>query len=131
MAKLQQAEQASQPTPEQQEMQQAVAQAQMEFQQSQTAALSGQAVESQARAQKIATETQLLPEELEIDRIKAVTTNLQAGTKDDKEFERRLKIADVALKEKDLSIKEKNIKAQSRQQEQSAQTEQQLLNRLS
>ena len=45
MAKLSQAEQASQPTEEQQQMQQQVAQAQMAFQQSQTAALNGQAQE--------------------------------------------------------------------------------------
>ena len=44
----------------------------------QTAALNGQATESQARAQKMAVETQLAPQELEIDRIKAITTNLQA-----------------------------------------------------
>jgi hypothetical protein len=131
MAKLAQAEQASQPTPEQQQMQQAAAQAQMAFQQSQTAALNGQAQESSARAQKIATETQLLPDELEIDKIKAATNNLKAGTADDKEFERRLKIADIALKEKDIDLKEKTLKTQGKQQEQSAQAEQQLLNRLS
>ena len=72
----------------------------MEFQQSQTAALLGQAQESQARAQKIALEKQLMPQELEIDRMKAVTTNLKSGTEDDKEFERRLKVADMLLKEK-------------------------------
>jgi len=131
MAKLAQAEQASQPTEEQQQMQQAVQQAQMAFQQSQTAALNGQAQESSARAQKISTETQLLPDELEIDKIKAATTNLKAGTADDKEFERRLKIADIALKEKDIDLKEKTLKTQGKQQEQSAQAEQQLLNRLS
>jgi len=131
MAKLAQAEQASQPTEEQQQMQQAVQQAQMAFQQSQTAALNGQAQESSARAQKISTETQLLPDELEIDKIKAATNNLKAGTADDKEFERRLKIADIALKEKDIDLKEKTLKTQGKQQEQSAQAEQQLLNRLS
>jgi hypothetical protein len=131
MAKLAQAEQASQPTPEQQQMAQAAAQAQMAFQQSQTAALNGQAQESNARAQKIATETQLLPDELEIDKIKAATNNLKAGTADDKEFERRLKIADIALKEKDIDLKEKTLKNQGKQQEQNAQAEQQLLNRLS
>ena len=97
---MQRLEQAGQPTPEQQQAQQATQQAQMEFQQSQTAALAGEAQESQARAQKIAVETQLMPQELEIDRMKAVTTNLKSGTEDDKEFERRLKIADMLLKEK-------------------------------
>ena len=95
---IQRLEQAGQPSPEQQQAQQAAQQAEMQFQQSQTAALSGQAQESQARAQKIAMETQLMPQELEIDRMKAVTTNLKAGTEDDKEFERRLKVADMLLK---------------------------------
>jgi len=102
---LAQAEQASQPTPEQQQMQQQAAQAQMAFQQSQTAALNGQAVESEARAQKIAVETQLAPQELQIDQIKAVTANLKAGDQEDKEFERRMKIAQTFLKEKEIDLK--------------------------
>ena len=106
MAKLAQAEQASQPTPEQQQMQQAAAQAQMAFQQSQTAALNGQAQESNARAQKIAVETQLAPQELQIDQIKAVTANLRAGDQEDKEFERRMKIAQTFLKEKEIDLKQ-------------------------
>ncbi len=131
IARMAQAEQAAQPTEEQQQMQMQAAQAQMAFQQSQTAALNGQAQESAARAQKISTETQLLPDELEIDKIKAATSNLKAGTADDKEFERRLKMADIALKEKDIDLKEKTLQSQGKQQEQSVRAEQQLLNRLS
>jgi len=77
----------------------------MAFQQSQTAALNGQAVESEARAQKIAVETQLAPQELQIDQIKAVTANLKAGDQEDKEFERRMKIAQTFLKEKEIDLK--------------------------
>ena len=105
ISKMQQAEQASQPTPEQQQAQQAAQQAQMAFQKSQTDALSGQAQESQSRAQKISVETQLLPQELEIDKIKAITANLKAGDQDDKEFERRMKIAQTMLKEKEIELK--------------------------
>ncbi len=105
ISKMQQAEQASQPTPEQQQAQQAAQQAQMAFQKSQTDALSGQAQESQSRAQKISVETQLLPQELEIDKIKAITANLKAGDQDDKEFERRMKIAQTMLKEKEIDLK--------------------------
>ena len=112
MAKLAQAEQASQPTPEQQQMQQAAAQAQMAFQQSQTAELNGQAQESQARAQKIAVETQLAPQELQIDQIKAVTANLKAGDQEDKEFERRMKIAQTFLKEKEIDLKNQSQQPQ-------------------
>ena len=107
-ARLQEAAQQSQPTPEQQEMAMAAQQAQLQFQQSQTQALQGQAAESQARAQKIVVETQIAPQELEIDRIKAVTTNLEKGTDDDREFERRLKIAQTMLKEKELDLKANN-----------------------
>jgi hypothetical protein len=57
-------QQAAQPSPEQQQAQQAAQQVQMEFQQSQTNALNGQAAESQARAQKIAAETKAIPVEL-------------------------------------------------------------------
>ena len=105
ISKMQQAEQASQPTPEQQQAQQAAQQAQMAFQKSQTDALSGQAQESQSRAQKISVETQLLPQELEIDKIKAITANLKAGDQDDKEFERRMKIAQTMLKEKEIDLR--------------------------
>jgi len=97
-------EQAAQPSPEQQQAAQAAQQVQMEFQQSQTNALNGQAAESQARAQKIAAETKAIPVELETDQIKAITANLKVGDADDKEFERRLKVADTALKEKRLNL---------------------------
>ncbi|MDA9882406.1 portal protein [Alphaproteobacteria bacterium] len=101
---IQTLQEAGQPSPEAQQAQQAAQQAQMEFQQSQTNALNGQGAESQARAAKIAAETKAIPVELEIDQIKAVTSNLAAGDADDKEFERRLKVADAALKEKRLNF---------------------------
>jgi hypothetical protein len=96
--------QAGQPSPEQQQAQQAAMQAQMEFQQSQTNALNGQAMESEARAKKMEAEIKAIPVELETAQIKAITSNLQVGTADDKEFERRLKVADAALKEKKLNL---------------------------
>jgi hypothetical protein len=95
-------QQASQPNPQAQQMAQMAQQAQLEFQQSQTAALNAQAAESQARAAKYNMDTQLAPEELEIERIEAITRNLKEGDEDDKEFERRLKVAEVALKERNL-----------------------------
>ena len=104
-AKLQQAMQEGQPSPEEQQMQMAVQQAQLAFQESQTAALQGQAAESQARASKAMMETQLAPQELEIDKIKAITTNIRDGDGDDREFERRMRIAQSLLKEKELELK--------------------------
>ena len=101
-------DQANQPNPEAQKAQQETQQAQMAFQASQTAALNGQAQESQARAAKAAAEAQAVPQELEIDRIRAVTTNLQAGDADDKEFQKRLKISEQLLKEREVAVKEGN-----------------------
>ena len=98
-------QQAAQPNPEAQQMAMAAQQAQLQFQQSQTNALNAQAAESQARAQKYMMDTQLAPQELEIDQIEAITRNLQAGDQDDKEFERRLKVAQTLLKEKEIEAK--------------------------
>ena len=99
-------QQASQPNPQAQQIAQTVQQAQLQLQASQTNALNGQAAESQARAAKISIEAQLAPQELEIDRINAVTKGLKEGDSDDKEFERRLKVADRLLKERELEGKE-------------------------
>jgi len=98
-------QQAMQPNPQAQQMAQAAQQAQLQFQQSQTAALSAQAQESQARAAKLAAEAQAVPQELEIDKINAITRNLKEGDAEDKEFERRMKVADTLLKEKQIEGK--------------------------
>jgi len=96
---------AMQPNPQAQQMAQAAQQAQLQFQQSQTAALSAQAQESQARAQKLAAEAMVVPQELEIDKINAITRNLKEGDQEDKEFERRMRVADALLKEKAIEGK--------------------------
>ena len=99
-------QQAMQPNPEAQQMAQAAQQAQLQFQQSQTAALGAQAQESAARATKLAAEAQAVPMELEIDRINAITRNLREGDQEDKEFERRMRVADTLLKERQVKGKE-------------------------
>mgnify|MGYP003134418331 FL=1 len=99
-------QQAAQPNPEAQQMAQVAQQAQLEFQQSQTAALGAQAQESSARATKLAAEAQAVPMELEIDRINAITRNLREGDQEDKEFERRMRVADTLLKERQVKGKE-------------------------
>ena len=98
---------ASQPTPEAQQAQEESRQAELAFQASQTAALSSQAEESNARAVKLAAEAQAVPQEVEIARMKAITTNLQAGDGDDKEFERRMRISEGMLKEREVQLKER------------------------
>ena len=98
---------ASQPTPEAQKAQEESLQAELAFQASQTAALSSQAEESNARAGKLTAEAQAVPQEVEIARMKAITTNLQAGDGDDKEFERRMRVAEGILKERTVDLQER------------------------
>ena len=57
-------------------------------------------MESQARAQKYAAEIEQMPAELQLEVVKAANTNLSQGTQDDKEFERRVKIAELMIKDK-------------------------------
>ena len=97
--------QAMQPNPQAQQMAQMAQQAQLEFQQSQTAALAAQAQESNARASKLAAEAMAVPQELEIDKINAITRNLREGDAEDKEFERRMRVAETLLKEKQIEGK--------------------------
>ena len=120
-------QQASQPNPQAQQMAMAAQQAQMEFQQSQTAALNAQAAESQARAGKISVEAQLAPQELEIDKLDAITRNLKEGDAEDKEFERRLKVADRLLQESKL--KGNNNANDTNRNQQSAQPSQRSVQR--
>jgi len=110
-------QQAAQPNPEAQQMAMMAQQAQLQFQQSQTAALNAQAAESQSRAQKYAVETQLAPEELQIEKINAITRNLQVGDNDDKEFERRLKVADALLRESEIEGKRQNANDTNRNEQ--------------
>ena len=104
--------QAMQPNPEAQQMAMAAQQAQLEFQQSQTAALSAQAQESSARAVKLAAEANAVPVELEIDRINAITRNLREGDAEDKEFERRMRVAETLLKERQIKGNQTNANQQ-------------------
>jgi hypothetical protein len=128
---IQSLQQASQPNPEQQQMAMAAQQAQLQFQQAQTAALGAQAQESTSRAAKYQVEAQLAPQELEIEKINAITRNLRDGDADDREFEKRMRIADVMLKERDIVNKERAAKSQQQAQKTQNQSEQALINRLS
>ena len=105
---------AAEPNPEAQEAQQAAQQSELAFQASQTAALTSQAEESTARAEKLKVEAQSIPLEMEIDRIKAITTNIKEGDADDREFERRLKVTDRMLKDKAMTLNQ--MKSQGAQQ---------------
>lgn len=98
-------QQAMQPNPEAQQAQQMAVQVQMAKEQATAAALQAQAAESQARAQKYASEVEIDKFEADTGRIKAIATQLAQGTDDEKEFERRYKVAELLLKERELQQK--------------------------
>lgn len=104
--------QPKQPDPQEIQMQQMQMQQQMEFQKAQTDTLKAQAQESAARAMKLQIEAELAPREVEIDKIKAVGASMDRNDGDDKDFERKLKIAELALKEKEIKVKEETAKTQ-------------------
>ena len=50
-----------------------------------------------------------MPQELQIDVINAVTKNMKEGNEDDKEFKRRLDLADRLLKERAINAQQKDL----------------------
>lgn len=110
-------EQANQPNPQAQQEAQARLQSEIQFQAAQTASLNAQAMEAQARAQKYAVETELAPQELEVDKLRVATVNIKDGSQDDKEFEKRVRIADLMLKEKKLELDREKSQAKPQESE--------------
>ena len=94
---------ANKPNPEAQQAQQMQMQVQMAKEQATAAALQAQAAEANARAEKYKADIQLGAYDSETARIKAVSTNLDQGDADDKEFERRFRAAELMLKERELN----------------------------
>lgn len=109
-AMLQQIAQSSKPDPQQQQLQQMQLQLQMKDAELSLANKQADVMKKQAETQQISVETQLYPEEIKAKLAAALSNNLEAGTNDDKEFERRAKIAELMLKEKDIDLKEKDLK---------------------
>ena len=98
---------ANKPNPQAQQAQQMQMQIQMAKEQATAAALEAQAAEANARAAKYQSEIETGRYDSETARIKAVSTNLEPGSADDKEFERRFKAAELMLKEREVALKEK------------------------
>jgi hypothetical protein len=102
-----------QPNPEQQQMQQAQQQLALQAAQAQIAVNTTAAEQNRAEAQKLMVETQLMPQEVQAKTASALTKNLPS--QDDlasKEFDKRVKIAELMLKEKDISNKGKIVELQ-------------------
>jgi hypothetical protein len=106
-------EEMMQPNPEAQQMQQAQQQLAIQAAQAQIAVSTTQAEQNRAEAQKLLTEAQLMPQEVQAKNMAAVTKNLP--NQDDlasKEFDKRVKIAELMLKEADIKNKSKIVELQ-------------------
>ncbi len=104
----------NQPNPQEQQMAQMKMQIEQSIAQGQVQLLNAQAAESNSRAQKYSTESQLAPTELTLK-----YSDQNNDGKLDADFEKRVKTAELLLKERDIAVKEKaqqaNPEAQLRQ----------------
>ena len=101
-------DQMNQPNPEAQAQAQMQQEALMAKLQADLALLQAQTQKTQAEAQQTMVETQLMPEELRVKVVQSASTNLDNGD----DFEKRLKLADLMLKEKDIDSNERIALAQ-------------------
>jgi len=96
---IEQMAKANQPNPEQQQLQQQAAQMEMAQKQAEVE-------KTKAEAQKTQVEAQLAPDIAKAKIISALTNNLDEEN-EDKSFEQRLRLADLALREKDIDSNER------------------------
>ena len=110
MAKL---DEMMQPDPQAQQMQQVQQQLAMQAAQANIAVQTTQAEQNRAEAQKLSVEAQLMPQEVQAKMSASLTKNLP--NQDDlasKEFDKRVKIAELMLKEADIKNKSKIVELQ-------------------
>jgi len=108
---IQMLDEMSKPDPQAQAMQQAQAQLAMQAAQAQIAVQTTQAEQNRAEAAKLMTETQLMPQEIQAKVISSATKNLPTGN-EPAEFDKRVKIAELMLKEADIKNKSKIVEMQ-------------------
>ena len=118
---IQAIQQGNQPDPAAQQAAQQQQQMQMAILQGQAQLLGAQAAESQSRAQKYNTEAQLAPTEMTLK-----YSDQNNDGKIDADFEQRLKLADLLLRERQIEAQEK-----ARGEQQKARAEEQLVAELS
>jgi len=107
---IQALDQMSQPNPQAQQAAMQAQQLQQALTQAQIQELSAKASKEEAEAQKTMIEAQMIPEKHRVDVIQAAATNLDNGA----DFEKRLKLADVMLKEKQVNLKAADIASNER-----------------
>lgn len=104
-------DQMNQPNPEAQQLAQAQQQLALQAAQAQIAVQTTQAEQNRAEAQKLLTEAQLMPQELQVKAMSSATKNLPANS-ESVEFDKRIKIAELMLKEEDIKNKSKIVEMQ-------------------
>jgi hypothetical protein len=104
-------QQMSQPDPAAQEAAMAQQQAQMQLLAAQVQELQAKAARESAEAQKATVEAQIAPQVAQAKYIAALSNNLNEDN-ESKDFERRVKLADIALREKDIDSNERIALAQ-------------------
>ena len=97
----------SEPDPQAKQMQDMQQQLTMQAAQANIAVQTTQAEQNRAEAQKLMTEAQLAPQLAQAKLTAALSTNLDDAN-ESKDFERRVRITELMLKEKDLGIKEQD-----------------------
>jgi len=100
----------NQPNPQQQQAQMMQQQLQLQTAQAQLALIQAQTAERAANAQQTQVETQMMPVELQAKMVQSAATNLDNGD----DFEKRLKLADLMLKEKNVNLKVQDIASNER-----------------
>jgi hypothetical protein len=101
------------PNPEQQQMEQAQQQLALQAAQAQIAVNTTRAEQNRAEATKLTVEAQLMPQEVQAKNMAAVTKNLpNEDEAASREFDKRVKIAELMLKEADIKNKSKIVELQ-------------------
>ena len=103
----------SQPDPQAQEMQQVQQQLALQAAQAQIAVNTTQAEQNRAEATKLSVEAQLMPQEVQAKMSASLTKNLPSeADANQREFDKRVKIAELMLKEADIKNKSKIVELQ-------------------
>ena len=103
----------SQPDEQAQQLAQVQQQLALQAAQAQIAVSTTQAEQNRAEAQKLLTEAQLMPQEVQAKTASALTKNLpNSDEAASREFDKRVKIAELMLKEADIKNKSKIVEMQ-------------------
>jgi hypothetical protein len=123
-------EEMSKPNEQAQQMQQQQAELAMQAAQASIAVQTTQAEENKANAIKLAVEAQLMPQEVQAKNMASITKNLpNEDAASSQEFDKRVKIAELMLKEADIKNKSKIVELQMADKQ--SKTENDFLARLS